>query len=229
MVKHTLTASPRQVVGRKVKQLRSQGQVPANVFGQGTASVNLQVSEKEISNLLKDAGESTLIYLQIAGEKTDRPVMLAEISRNPVTDLVQHIGLRQVNLQEKTTAAVPVKLVGEAPAEAEKLGILVQQLHDVDVEALPTDMPDELDVDVTGLVAVDSAVYVKNIKANAKIKIITDAEALVAKIEPLAAEEPKEAPVPAEGEAPVEGEAGVEGEKPAEGETKAEEATGEKE
>lgn len=231
MTKHTLKAQPRLVVGRHVKQLRRQGWVPANVFGKDATSTNVQIEEKPLLQFLKEAGESSLMYLQVAGDKTDRPVMIAELRRDPVTERLLHVGLHQVNLKEKISTAVPVKLIGEAPAEKEKQGILVQLLDEVEIEALPADMPEAVEINVAGLAAVNDAVYVKDIQVDAKLTVKSDSEAIVAKIEPLAAEEPKEAPPVAvgEGEVPAEGEAAqvAEGEKPAEEEVKAAEKTGE--
>lgn len=195
MTKHTLKAQPRLVVGRHVSQLRRQGWVPANVFGKDAPSANVQIEEKPLLQFLQEAGESSLMYLQVAGDKADRPVMIAELRWNPVTERLQHVGLHQVNLKEKITTAVPVKLVGEAPAEQAKQGILVQLLDEVEIEALPADMPEAVEAHVAGLAAVNDAVYVKDIQVAAQLAVKSDPEAIVAKIEPLAAEEPKEAPV----------------------------------
>lgn len=216
MTKHTLKAQPRQVVGHQVKQLRHQGWVPANVFGKDTPSVNVQIEEKSLLHLLKEAGESSLVYLQVAGDKADRPVMIAELRRDPVTERLLHVSLHQVNLKEKVTTAVPVKLIGEAPAERDKQGILVQLLDEIEIEALPADMPEAAEANVAGLVAVNDAVYVKDIQVAAQLTVKSDSEAIVAKIEPLAAEEPKEVPSAVEGEVTAEGAvvAPVEGEQP---------------
>jgi large subunit ribosomal protein L25 len=94
--------------------------------------------------------------------------------------------------------------VGEAPAEKEKLGILVQQLDEVEVEALPTDMPEHIEVSVDGLAEVGASILVKDITIDPKIVIKSDPEAIVVQIEALAKEEPVEVPAaPAEGEVPV--------------------------
>ena len=216
MTKHTLKAQPRQTLGHKVKKLRQQGWIPANLFGKDIKSTSLQTEEKPLLKFLKEAGESSLVYLQIEGDKEDRPVMIAELRRHPVTDRLLHIGLHQVNLKEKITFAVPVKLIGEAPAEQEKLGILVQLMDEVEIEALPTDMPESLEASISVLVAVGDAIYVKDIKIGSKLAVKSDLESMVAKIEPLAAEEPKEVPVAVEGEVTAEGEVSppVEGEQP---------------
>lgn len=198
MSKHTFKADIRTITGRKVKSLRKKGLVPAVVYGKQAKTANLQISAKEFGKLHSQAGESTLIYLQVAGEKEDRPVLIRQVVLDAVNEGVLHVDFHQVNLKEKVKAAVPLKLIGEAPAEKDHLGILVQQLNEVEVEALPTDMPEHFDVDVSGLVDVNQAVLVKDIKVSAKVEVITGADQIVAKIEHMAKEEVKEevAPTP---------------------------------
>lgn len=218
MTKHVLVCQPRKITGRKVKTLRRQGIIPANLFGKNQKSVDLQVDHKQFQTAFTKVGESSLLYLQVEGEKETRPVFVSQVTPHPVTDQVLHVVFRQVDLKEKVTAPVPVLLTGEAPAEKDKLGILVQQTNEVEVEALPADMPENITLDVSGLTEVDASLTVADIKTKATYKILTDADTIIVKIEPLAAEEKEEAPAPAEvpeGEAvPAEG-------APAEGETQA--------
>lgn len=202
MTQHNLAVQPRQVLGRKVKKLRSQGIVPANVFGKKIPSVNLQLSSKDFLKKYSEVGESTLVYLKVEGEKADRPVMVSQITRDPVTGQILHVSFHQVDLKEKVTAPVSVKLTGEAPAEKDKLGILVQQLDEIEIEALPADLPDHIDVDVTGLAEVNQAIYVKDLKLSSKLTLKTEPDAIVAKIEPLAKEEKTPEVVPTEGVIP---------------------------
>jgi len=216
--KHTLKAEARKIKGRKVKQLRQNGLVPANVFGKQLASINIQIVSKDFNKIFAEAGESALIYLEVAGEKDARPVLVREVAHHPVSGLVLHVDFNQVNLKEKVVAPVQIELVGESPAEQEKLGILVQQLHEIELEALPTDMPEKLEVSIIELKAVGDTILVKDIKIASSVTIKSDPEAIVAKIEALAKEEVVEAPVaevPAEGAAPVEGSTETSAEKPA--------------
>lgn len=206
--KHTLSVQPRTVVGRRVKQLRRTGMIPANVFGKHAESANVQVSVKDFTRAYAEVGESTLLYLTVEGEKEARPVLVREVTFHPVTSEVLHIDFNQVSLKEKVTAPVKIELVGEAPAEKEKLGILVQQLDEVELEALPTEMPENLEISIDKLAAVDDAIKVSDLPIDtSKITIKTDPETIIVKIEPLPAEEPVEAPAE-EGETP-EGEAGA--------------------
>ncbi|KKS33188.1 MAG: 50S ribosomal protein L25 [Candidatus Amesbacteria bacterium GW2011_GWA2_42_12] len=201
MTKHTLQAKLRKIIGRKVKTLRAAGIAPANIFGSDTKSVSIQVSAPEFSKLYKQVGESTLVYLQIEGEKEPRPVMVHEVRKNPVSGQVQHVDFHQVNLKEKVVASVPLVIVGESLAQKDGLGILVQPTSELEIEALPTEMPQNIEVDVSKLSAVNESVTAKDIKLSSGLTLKSDPEAIVAKIEPLAAEEPKEIPV----ETPIEG------------------------
>lgn len=190
MAKHTLSADPRTVMGRDVKKLRFQKLVPGNVFGRKIDSTNLQVSAKDFSKLFREVGESTLIYLDIKGEKEPRPVMVSEVTKHPVTGQLLHVAFHQVDLKEKVSAKVAVKLSGEAPAEKEKLGILVQQADEVEIEALPTDMPENITVDVSLLETVGSSITVKDLKLDSnKLLVKTDPDTIIVKIEELAKEE----------------------------------------
>ena len=203
MSQHKLLAEKRKITGRKVKALRKSGFVPANVFGKDVKSSAIQIKAVDFAKFRKEAGESTLLYLTIEGEKESRPVMIHEIAIHPVSGQILHIDFHQVNLKEKTTALIAVKLTGEAPAEKEKLGILVQQLYEVEVEAFPADMPERLEVSVGTLSAVGDSIRVSDIKPDSKLTIKTDPDSIIAKIEALAKEEVVEAPAPVEGEVPA--------------------------
>jgi len=203
MTQNKLSAQPRQTLGRKVKKLRAQGLIPANVFGKKIPSVNLQLPVKDFAKKYSEVGESTLVYLQVEGEKADRPVMVSQVTRDPVSGLILHVSFHQVDLKEKVTAPVSIKITGDAPAEKDKLGILVQQLDELEIEALPADLIDHIDVDVSILAEVNQAIYVKDLNLDSKLTVKTDSESIIAKIEPLAKEEVKEvapAAVLAEGE-----------------------------
>jgi len=210
MAKHNLIIQKRTTTGRAVKNLRKSGIVPANVFGKHIKSALVQVNAKDFSKLFTQVGESSLVYLEVEGEKEPRPVLVREVVHHPVSGIILHISFNQVDLKEKVTAPVSIELVGEAAAESSHLGILVQQLNEVEVEALPADMPERIELDVTGLAEVGASITVGDIKTSKNVTLLTPAETLVVKIEPLAKEEV--APVVT----PVEGEAAAEGVEPAE-------------
>jgi large subunit ribosomal protein L25 len=212
-----LTVEPRKITGRKVKKLRRAGLIPANIYGKAIKSQLVQVWEKEFGPIFQTAGETGLVQLKSKDEEKPRPVLIHHVQSDPVSDKPLHIDFHQVDLKETLTAKVPIELIGAAPAAVQGLGILIQPIAEVEVEALPTDLPEKFTVEVTKLVEVGAAIKVGELKAPAGVKILTDTEGLLVKIDELAKEEAKPEPAaPTEGEVkPVEGEA-----KPVEGEEK---------
>lgn len=195
MANPKLKVEKRKILGRKVKRLRREGILPANIYGKEVKSLAIQLPNNEFLAVYKETGETNIIDLFISGEKKTRPVLIVNLQTDYITDQPLHVDFRQVILTEKTTATIPVELVGEAPAVEQKKGILVQQVDELEVEALPKDLPDKLIVDISDLTEVDSAVYVKNIKVDRKkIEIKTDGNRIVAKIEPPTKEEVVEKP-----------------------------------
>lgn len=206
MEKIIVTASPRTVLGRKVKSLRREGILPANVYGKKVKSLSIQLIAKEFMTVYGRAGETSLVDLKIDGEI--KPVLISHIQKNPVTDEIIHVDFHQVDLKEKVKAAVPLEIIGESPADKSGMGILVQQMSEIEVEALPTDLPEKIMVDVSRLENVDEAILVKDLVFDKeKVAIDQDGEQIVVKIEPPAKEE-EVAPPPAEEAAPPEGEEG---------------------
>jgi large subunit ribosomal protein L25 len=219
MANPTLTAKPRKILGRKVKKLRREGVLPANLYGKKIKSQALELPVAEFLKVFKQAGETSLIDLKI--DSQTRPVLIDNLQIHPVTDEPLHVDFRQVSLTEKTTADVPVEVRGDAPAVEQKKGILIQPLAEIEVEALPADLPDHLVIDVSKLEEVDQAITVGDLVYDKKkVKVLADPNEIVVKINPL--EEEEVAPPPpeeevAEGEVP-EGEEMPEGKvkKPAE-------------
>ena len=216
-----LAAEKRTLTGRKVKQLRREGVLPANVYGKNVKSFAVQVDNKEFSSMYKEVGETSLVDL-VVGKKSI-PVLVNNTHLDPVTDEYLHVDFLQVNLKEKVKAHIPLELVGDAPAEKTGLGTLVQQLDEVEVEALPTDLPDKFEVDVSSLDDTEKVITVADIKVDSKkVEMISDKELFVAKVEEV--KEVEEEPVVAEGEeTPAESETPAEG-----GEAKTEEGGEEK-
>ncbi len=201
-----LAVDPREVTGKKVKGLRRQGIIPAHLYGRGTESLALQAQASTITNLLRTAERNAIITLQINGEDESRPVMLRGVQRNPVTDELVHIDFFQISLTERLRANVPLILVGEASAVHVYGGILLQSLDHIVVEALPAEIPGHLNVDVSGLVELDTAVHVRDLEMPPNVVLLSDPDQVIAKVATpkLAAEEEEAAaPVP-EGEVPAE-------------------------
>lgn len=222
--KPKLKVAKRKVEGRQVKSLRKQGILPANIFGKGLKSLAVQIALKDFMPVFESVGETGIVELNVEGEDKVRPILIHNVQLDPLSSKPLHADFHQVDLKEAITADIPVEIIGEAPAVAQKIGILIQPLSEIEVEALPGSLPDKFEVDVSLLKAVDEAVLVGDLKVPTGVKILTSAKEVLVKIEPPAKEEV--APPPAEEvvveEEPVEGEPA--GEKPTEEAKRPEEA-----
>lgn len=168
--KHILQAQKREIVGKKVKQLRNQGLGIGSISTPGGKSLSVQFAQKELQKLLTEVGESTLIYLTIEGEKTARPVLLEETQYNPLTQDLFHVAFRQVSLKEKVSAEIPVEIIGEVDI-ADTTLVVVK--NSVEVEALPTDLPEKFEIDVTVLTEAGQTISLADLKFDAsKVSLV---------------------------------------------------------
>ncbi len=218
-----LSVDPRTITGKKVSALRRDGILPAHLYGREMESLSLQASTQAITHLLRTAGGNTIIDLQINGESEPRSVVLRGVQRDPVNSALLHIDFFQISLTEKLRSEVPLVLTGEAPAVTVYGGVLLQNLDRVVVEALPGDIPQNIEVDVSRLEEIESAVFLRELDIPANVEVLGDLDQVVAKVAPprLAQEiEAEEAAAAAEAEALAleEGEEPAEGEEVAEGE-----------
>lgn len=209
-----LSATLREVLGKKVKRLRWQGLTPANIYGHQVESTAIQVATDELRHVLRTAGRNEIIHLRLDGEEP-RPTFVRAVQRHPLTDAILHVDFYQISLKEKVRLEVPLHLVGQAPAVDAYGGILLQSLDRIMVEGLPSDIPSHIEVDVSGLEEIDQAVHVSDLPIPPNITVLTDPEPVVAKVAPPvverveeeeAAEEAEEAAPEAEAEPAEEGE-----------------------
>jgi large subunit ribosomal protein L25 len=177
-----LMVDPRNVTGKKVKSLRRQGIIPCHLYGRGTESLAVQASESDVTSLLRTSGRNAVIDLQINGESEARPVVLRSVQRDPVSGELVHLDFFQVSLTERMRVGVPLVLVGEAPAVSMYGGVLLQSLDQLSIEALPTEVPKHIEVDVSRLEAVDSALFIRDLMVPASIQVLDDPGLVVAKV-----------------------------------------------
>ncbi len=187
-----LKAQERTLLGKKVKHLRKDGLVPGHVYGKGEAGENVTVLFKDFLEAFNQAGETGLVNLKI-GEDKVRPVLIRQVQHNPVTGQILNIDFYQVNLKEKVKVPVPIVLIGEE-AEAVHLGeaVVLQNLSEIEVEALPDDLIEKIEVDITVLKNIDDAITVGQLNFNREALTITlDSEEVVVKLAPAVTEEMK--------------------------------------
>src|SRR4030066_1250304 len=149
MVNLILKAEKREITGRKVKRMRKEGILPGNIYGKNIKSVSLMVKEKDFEDMFKKVGETSLLQIELGKEK--RPVLVHNVQMDPLSDKPIHVDFLQVDLKEKVTAEVPVELVGVSPAEKQGLGTAVQHLNELEIEALPGQFPDKIEVNLSNM------------------------------------------------------------------------------
>jgi large subunit ribosomal protein L25 len=202
-----LEVKKREITGKKVRFLRRGGQVPCNIYGHGIESTPVQIDERKLGYVLARAGGTDLISLIIDGTASANRVLIRDVQRNPMTGTPIHVDFYQVSMTEKLKAEVPLVFVGDAPALKHKSVTLMHLLTSLHIEALPDDLPHNIEVNVSSLAEVDDSIHVSDLKVSDKVTVFTDREQMIIKVVE-ARKQVEEVPVaaPAEGEAEAEGE-----------------------
>ena len=188
-----LSVKTREVTGKNVRILRRDGVVPAELYGHGFKNVHLTVGVKDLAKALKEAGTTTIVNLVLNTQK--HPALIHDVSHNYLTGEIEHVDFYQVRMDEKITAKVPLEFKGEAPAVKALGAVLNKSMSEIEVEALPQDLPHNLIVDLSSLDAMDKTIYVRDIAVPKGVKILVDPENAVATATPPAEDEVVETPV----------------------------------
>ena len=208
MARKEIPVETRQVMGKKVAQLRRQGFLPGNVFGNGLESVAIQAPTETVEKTLRSLGANEVVDLKIEGEKATRPVVLQKVQRHPLNSSLLHLDFYQVSLRTRMRADVPLVVVGESEGVKTYNGVLLMAIESVQVEALPLDIPSRIEVDVTPLENLEDSLQVKDLPIPPDVTILTDPDMVVVKVSTprVAVEEAAEAAEEAEAAAAAEGE-----------------------
>ena len=184
MAEVSLAVEKREIMGKgPAKKLRSTGRIPAVIYGQGEQTVPLTLDGKAFHTILHSHhGENVIFEIQIPGRKTGLKAILREVQHEPVTGEILHVDFQHISMTKKITVQVPVSLVGSPDGVKNKGGILEHILHELEVECLPTDIPEHIEVDVSPLDVGDS-IHVRDIPVT-KVKILTDPDRSVATVVP---------------------------------------------
>jgi len=208
-----LNASTRQIPGKRSRRLHREGKLTAVVYGHAAAATPLVLDRLEFQKVFVKSGRTHLVDLVVDGSRTEK-VLVREIQSHPRLLGPIHVDFYQVNLEEKIRVEVPVHLTGESAAVKRGDADVLQPIHAVEVECLPTEIPEQFEVDLTPLAEIDDGLRVSELAVPKGITILADPDELVVKIvhkRELKIEEEvpaAEAAVSAEGEAaPAEGEA----------------------
>jgi large subunit ribosomal protein L25 len=175
-----LTVTPRTVFGKKLKKMRFDKIIPANIFGPDFKSSAISVPFKDFTHTYKVAKETGVVYLKL--DKEEIPVLIKMVQHHPVSNIILHVDFRKIDLKKKIQTEVPVTTIGTSEAVSQKAGILLTQTATLLVEALPEDIPAHIEVDISGLKELGTEIKVADLPKSAKFEIKTPVEKVVVSV-----------------------------------------------
>lgn len=173
MSKHILKAKQKEA-SDKNKQLRANNQLLGNVYGKKKNSLLVKFSQKDFAKIYSLVGDTGLVYLDVEDLKKQTPAMIKEIQLDPISGKVLHVSFYEVNLKEKVEAEVPIELIGENKVAN---AVVVQTKDSVLLEALPANLPKNIEIDISSLVEIGQSVLLSDLKIDReKINLILGEE-----------------------------------------------------
>ncbi len=200
MAQMELSAQVRTVIGKQVRRLRREGWIPAVLYGPDAKSRPLQVPAAEAEEVIDQAGTSHLITLSISGESSPLQVLIRGLQRDPIRRNLLHVDFYRVEMDKPITMEIPIVLVGSSPVLDRREGILLQGKQTLEIECLPRDLIEAVEVDLSTLTEVDQQITVGDLVLPPTIRVLDDPDEMVVRVTPLEAAEEveEEAPTPSE-------------------------------
>ena len=180
----TLPTKIRHTLKRKTKTLKEKGLLPAVLYGPKIKPLSLELDYKGFEKIFKEAGGSSLIYLEIEKEKEKPQVLIHDIQRDPLSDKILHVDFYQVPLTKEIEAKVHLVFEGECPAAKELGGTLVKNIAEIEVKSLPQNLPKEIKVDISQLKTFEDHIFISDLKLPAGVKILKDPREIVVLVTP---------------------------------------------
>ena len=175
----TLNAARREVLGKKVARLRRAGITPANIYGHNVESTAIQLDTHDLTRLVRQAGRTALITLIVGGEREPRNVIVRDVSRKPTTDEILHVDFMQVSMREKLTVSIPLVFTGHAPVLDTVDAVIIQNLDSLQVECLPGDIPQHIDVDLSAVTDTTSVIHVRDLVTPPNVTVLNEPDTAV--------------------------------------------------
>lgn len=172
---------------KKPSELRRTGLVPAIIYGKKYESLPLQLNLKEFTNLFHEAGSSNLVDLNIDGKSVK--TLIHEVQRHPMSNAIIHVDFLKIDMKEKLKTEIPLEFVGETTLVIDQEGSLITSKDAVEVECLPSDLVDHIDVDISVLTDFDMNIKVEDLRIPEGIEILDDPEEVIALVQPPRSEE----------------------------------------
>jgi large subunit ribosomal protein L25 len=186
-----LNASRREVIRKKVKALRREGQLPAVLYGRNIETVPIMFNYYESSRVIDMLGSSTLVVIELDGES--HYSLVREKQRDVIKGNLLHVDFQAVSLTERVRAEVSVELFGESPAVKDLGGLIIVNNENLEVEALPRDLPDRIEIDISALKEIGDTIYVRDLQLVGEVSILADDdEPIVLVTLPMLEAEPEE-------------------------------------
>ena len=175
-----LNAKLRKEVGRRTRALKEKGVIPAVVYGSGKENISIEVEYEAFRKLFEKVGESALVSLEIAGEKKERPVLIYEIQKDPVSGNFIHVDFYQASLKQEVEVTIPLIFEGVSLAVKDLGGTLLREIQELKVKALPQNLPHDIKVDISVLKTCDDEILIRDLKVPADVKIMKGLDEVVA-------------------------------------------------
>ena len=201
MAQMELSAQVRTVTGKQVRRLRREGWVPAVLYGSDAQSRPLQVPAAEAEEVIDQAGTSHLITLSISGESSPLQVLVRGLQRDPIRRNLLHVDFYRVEMDKPITMEIPIVLVGSSPVVDRREGILLQGKQTLEIECLPRDLIEAVEVDLSILTEVDQQITVGDLVLPPSIRVLDDPDEMIVRVTPLEVTEELEEAAPAPSEA----------------------------
>jgi large subunit ribosomal protein L25 len=178
MEKVVLKATRREVVGKQVKALRREGKLPAVIYGRHTEPVNINLDAHIAAIALAKVTSSSLVTIDVEG--TQYPALVREKQRDYIKNRLLHVDFMAVSLTEKLRTKVRVHFVGVSGAVKDFNAVMVHNLEELEVECLPTDLPERIDLDISAMAKPGDGVRVREVKVPDSIRLLDDPDTMVA-------------------------------------------------
>lgn len=175
-----LIAEKREIFGKKLRTIKRQDKIPAVLYGRKIKNKFIFVPLKDFKKIWKEAGKSTIIEIIEKDNVKPLNVLINDVALNPIKDEPIHIDFYAVEMDKPIKAKVPLVFIGIAPVVKESGGILVKVIHDLEIEALPKDLPHEINIDISKLKTFEDRIFVKDILLPKSVKIIAKEDEVIA-------------------------------------------------
>jgi large subunit ribosomal protein L25 len=178
MEKVVIKATKRAVTGKHVATLRREGKLPGVLYGHNVSSVPITMDLKEASTILGKLSGSSLVTIDLDGQ--EHAVLVREKQRDYLKSLLIHVDFQAVSLTEKLRTDVSIELIGASPAVKDLNAIIVSGIEEVEVECLPQDLPEKIEVDISNLKEIGDSIYLRDIPVPQNVEFLTDPNELIA-------------------------------------------------